>query len=316
MLDPAPAASLMHAFPPIDLAVGQEELGLCQAWTLDNTDPIYVNAVTMDAGPGWHHSNWIFVPDTQYTGPDGTFSCDARMFNELIAGLGRGSGVFFAQSTQATHEVQQFLPRVAYEIPPHSRIIGAIHVFDITGAPISTAIQFTVDGLASVDVDTLLHPLAIDDRGISIPAHGTATTAMSCNLAQVTRGGQLATRIHYVLPHFHGLATGWQLFAVGGPMDGTVIYGTSMGIGDPLGSRLDVPFDLSGATGLRIACTYQNPNANTVTWGLTRNDEMCMALAYLDGPYEYAGGSNGATTTVTNPDGSMTETTPCVALAH
>ena len=316
MLDPAPAATLTHALPAIDLPAGAELLDRCQSWTLNNADPLYVNTITMDAGPGWHHSNWLFVPDTQFIGPDGTFACGDRMFNELVAGLSRGSGVFFAQSTQATHEVQQFLPGAAYEIPPHSRVIGAIHVFNLTSAPVSTQISFRIDALASSDVTTLLHPLAIDNRGIVLAPHATTTTDISCNLAAVTRGAHLAARVHYVLPHYHGLATGFQVFAVGGANDGALIYGTSTGIGDPLGSRLATPFDLTGATGMRMACTYTNPGDVAVAYGVHRTDEMCVMLAYVDGPFEYAAGSTGTTTTAPLPDGSTGETTPCIAVSH
>ncbi len=311
----APEANLVHAFPPIDLPAGAERLDLCQAWTLQNDDPIYVDSVTMDAGPGWHHSNWMWVPEAQYAGPDGTFPCWDRMFNELDAGL-HGGGVFFAQSTQAMHEVQSFQPGAAYVITPHARIIGSIHVFNLTPDPVSSAITFTVHGLASTDVTTLLHGLALDDRNIALAPRATTTTDMSCNLAVVTRAHRLDNHIHYVLPHYHGLATGFQLFVVGGPSDGALIYGTSTGIGDPLGSALATPFDLTGATGLRLACTYQNPGDTAVGWGLHRTDEMCTMLAYVDGPQEFVGGSNGAAVTTTLPDGTIAETSPCIAVAH
>lgn len=314
-LDPAPEANLTHTFPAISLAVGEERLDLCQAWTLNNEDPIYVDSVTMDAGPGWHHSNWMWVPDDQFVGDDGTFPCSARDFNELVAGL-NGGGVFFAQSTQATHEVQSFPPGAAYMIPPHARIVGSIHVFDLTPDPIETALTFTVHGLPSTEVATLLHALALDNRNIQVLPHSTATIDMSCNLANPTRFHHLDQHIHYVLPHFHALTTGWELFVVGGPNDGALIYGTHSGIGDPLGGPLATPFDLTGATGLRLACTIQNPTSDTVTWGLTRTDEMCMVLAYVDGTQVFAGISNGAMTTSTLPDGTTEVTSPCSAIAH
>ncbi len=315
LLDPAPEASLMHAFPPIHLESGEERLDLCQAWTLNNDTPIYVDSITMDADPGWHHSNWMWVPDDQYPGDDGTFVCDDRMFNELVAGL-HGGGVFFAQSTQSTHEVQAFGPGAAYLIPAHARVVGSIHVFNLAADAVDTALTFTVHGLASTDVTTLLHGLALDNRNIAIAGRSTTTVDMSCNLANAVRSHILDQHIHYVLPHYHGLATGWQLFAVGGPNDGALIFGTSQGIGDPLGDTLSAPFDLSGASGLRLACTYENPGADAVNWGPHRTDEMCMVLAYVDGSVELAGQSSGAMTTTTATDGSSVETSPCITISH
>ncbi|MFO0682350.1 MAG: hypothetical protein U0234_09880 [Sandaracinus sp.] len=313
-ITPAPEAMLSHTFPTVDLAAGDERLELCQAWTLNNDEPIYVDSVTMDAGPGWHHSNWMWVPDTQFPGDDGTFRCRDREFDELAAALG-GGGVFFAQSTQATHEVQSFEPGAAFLVPPHARIIGAIHVFNLTADPVSTALTFTVHGLPSTHVTTLLHGLALDDRGIDIAPHSTTRVELSCDLDAAVRG-PLTARIHYVLPHFHGLTTGWELFAVGGPSDGALVYGTSSGIGDPLGGRLETPFDLTGATGLRLRCTYENPGSDAVTWGPYRTDEMCMVLAYVDGDHQFGGQSTGTPTTTTDPDGTVEQRSTCIAIAH
>src|SRR5882724_5825330 len=55
---------------------GSENFDLCVAATLHNDQPIYVNSVSMVAGPGLHHSNWMWVPDNgAFDFPEGTFSC-------------------------------------------------------------------------------------------------------------------------------------------------------------------------------------------------------------------------------------------------
>jgi hypothetical protein len=311
-IPPAPAFDATHAFPAIDLDVGGERLDDCQAWTLGNAEPIYVNAVTMDAGPGWHHSNWMFVPDTLFPGEDGTFDCRDREFNELAAELG-GGGVFFAQSTQSTHEEQRFEPGAAYFIPAHARIIGAVHVFNLSGAPLSTAVSFRVEGLPSTEVQTLLRPLALDNRGVELAPHSTTESTMDCDLAHF---GALSMRVHYVLPHYHGLATGFRLAVVGGPHDGETIFETNSAIGDPLGSTLAVPFDMTGARGMRMTCTYDNPTAEQVSWGAYRTDEMCLVLAYLDGPRAYGGQAPSVSATETLPDGTIRQTGSCITIAH
>jgi hypothetical protein len=308
----APGYDETHTFPAIDLDVGAERLDDCQAWTLNNDEPIYVTAVTMDAGPGWHHSNWMFVPDTLFPGDDGTFRCRDRMFDELSAALG-GGGVFFAQSTQSTHEEQRFEPGAAYMIPAHARIVGSVHVFNLTGAPLSTALSFHVEGLPSTEVETLLQPLALDDRGLDLAPHSTTETTMDCDLAHF---GALSMRVHYVLPHYHGLATGFRLAVVGGPRDGETIFETNAAIGDPLGSTLDVPFDMTGARGMRLTCTYENPTDGRVQWGPYRVDEMCMVLAYLDGPRSYAGEAPMVTSTEMLADGTVRQTGTCITLSN
>ena len=77
-----------------------------------------------------HHSNWTFVPDDQFTGPDGSWKCKDRGYSQLTAAL--QGGVLYAQSTQATREVQKFPDGVVVRIPPRSRIISDVHVLNTT----------------------------------------------------------------------------------------------------------------------------------------------------------------------------------------
>jgi hypothetical protein len=77
-------------------------------WTLHNDQPIYVNTVTLVNDGGYHHSNWLAVPEDKFPGEDGYFDCDERGYTELD---GRVSGtVLFAQSTQSRSETQHLRP--------------------------------------------------------------------------------------------------------------------------------------------------------------------------------------------------------------
>src|SRR5262249_26720944 len=120
---------LMHAAGPYELPVGGE-FDDCESWTLHNREPIYVQDVTFEASEGMHHSNWFFVPEGYYAGPDGRWTCRDRGFDTGVSGL--VGGVVFAQSTQATHEVQHFPSGAALVIPPRSRIVGNVHALNLT----------------------------------------------------------------------------------------------------------------------------------------------------------------------------------------
>jgi len=60
---------------------GQEIIGLCQSWTLNNPTELWVSNVTMDNGGAYHHSNWFFVPDNLYSVPDGAWNCADENFD-------------------------------------------------------------------------------------------------------------------------------------------------------------------------------------------------------------------------------------------
>src|SRR6185503_4198173 len=114
---------LRHTFQAVDMEPGQEITTLCQSWTIGNDQPLYVNSVRALNGGGWHHSNWVIVPDTIYDGPDGTWPCNERGFTQVGAGT-QGGAVLFAQSTQATDEEQRFPRGAAIVLPAHVRVIG------------------------------------------------------------------------------------------------------------------------------------------------------------------------------------------------
>lgn len=94
------ANSLRHVFPPVYLDVGEEVADVCQSWTLDNEEPLYVNAVRQTNEGGWHHSNSTFGPEEVFDGPDGTWNCDDRGYALQFAVA--AGGVLFAQSAESS----------------------------------------------------------------------------------------------------------------------------------------------------------------------------------------------------------------------
>lgn len=284
---------LEHTFPTYDVASGEDNFGTCQSWSLNNEETLFVNSVHMTNGGAWHHSNWVFVPDTAYAGEDGTWDCESRGFSEVAGAAMNGSGVFFAQSTQATDETQQFQPGVVLAIPPHSKVIGSTHLINTGSSPIATSLTFSLGVIPESDVTVRLSPLSYDYMdGLVIPARTESSSSMECDLGQ---GFRNITRrdadfhIYYVLPHYHQLGTGMTLTVVGGPHDGEVIFENTSAIGDPLGQMLDVPFDMTGSTGLRMSCHYDNPNSRDFHYANSIDGEMCLLLAYTDAPVTFGG---------------------------
>jgi hypothetical protein len=307
-----PAYVGTHAFPALELAIGEERLDTCQSWTLHNPTDLWVSGVEMTAGAGWHHSNWVFVPQTEFEGPDGTWRCRDRRFSEIAAG-GAGGGAFFAQSTQSTGEDQVFPAGTAYRIPAWSRIIGSVHVVNTTGAPLSTAITFTIRDIPETEVATRLRPLVIDDRGVELAPRATSEVTTACDFT-MANGGPLGFGVYYVLPHYHALADGMRVTVHGGPDDGRVIFETTGGIGNALGGPIDPPIDLTGALGVRIACTYTNPGADTITWGENATDEMCTMLAYTSSGVGLGGLATAITARTPLPSGTTRVESSCIAV--
>lgn len=308
--------TLEHTFPGFSVNPG-DNIYTCQSWTLDNDEAVYVNAVHMTTQGGFHHANLLFVPEDLFVGPDGTWPCDERTYSEVAAGI--SGGVFFAMSTQATEDAQQFPPGAAYRIPPRSRVIGGVHLLNTTTAPLTTAMTVSATTLPQALVTTPLQELYITNTALDLPARTVGAFTTDCNVATSYRGRAreaMAFNIYYVLPHFHELATGFKLELSGGTRDGDLVFETGGGVGDPLGQTMTAPFNVAGADGFRLTCTFDNATDTAVRYGLAREDEMCVLLAYTDAPVKVLGQSSGTSVAGTpDVDGTVPFDVGCMGLA-
>jgi hypothetical protein len=283
---PAEPEIVSLQFQPIDLQAGEELPWDCITLSLENESTLWVNTVEMTAGPAWHHSNWFFVPEDTYPGPDGQWGCSERGFDTLTTGL--AGGVLFAQSTQATTDVQSFREGAAIRIPPRSVVVGQIHLLNASDAALTTDIRLDLTTLAEQDVDTTLIGMALEYTPLAIPPRQQSQFAGDCDF-EGTYGGPLDFSLHYVMPHYHDLGTGLRIEAIGGARDGEVIFGADTRIGEPLSAPIEPAFDMADVTGLRFSCHFDNPRDDTVGWGIG-DQEMCAFLAFTDGQLGWAGG--------------------------
>lgn len=292
-------ADYSYQFEAQTIESGFEDDATCMSWTLNNDEAFWVNRVDAFNGGGWHHSNWFFIDDQTYDGPDGAWPCDDRGFDTLKAGL--NGGVFFAQSTQSKHDVQQFPPGAAFRVPARSRVVGQVHLLNTTPRDIETNFRFEVRTLPEVEVVEKLHPISMTNSLLEIPPMSTSRFDLACDFAPGFRekGLEPSFDLFYVLPHYHALGSGLRLSLVGGARDGETVFETRGGVGEPLGAQLDPPLPFDGAEGLRLSCEYENPRDVSVGYGIG-DQEMCVFLAFSNSPLTLAATSLGS-----NQDGGM-----------
>lgn len=279
-----PGAQLVHDFPENVSMPGQELLGDCRSWTLGNETELWVRAVEIEQDEGSHHSNWTFVPETAFDGPDGVWPCDERGYDEISAAL--MGGVIYAQSTQATHEVQLFPEGAAVRIPPHARIISDIHVLNLTTAEIRGHMRFALYTAPREEVTIALAPIHFSYRGLAIPPRTTSRFQTTCEVAQnfqATFDRPHAIRMFYALPHTHALGTRVFLEAVGGARDGESIFDVHGYNGEARGRSYQPPLDLTGVESIRFGCEFTNPRAESIGWGFG-DQEMCDFLGFIESP--------------------------------
>lgn len=306
-----PLAPMAHTFPAFDVPAFDEQYRDCQSWTLGNDEPLYVNAVEMAAGPGWHHSNWLYVPEETYDGDDGTWDCDTRGFDELEAGL--AGGVLFAQSTQSVGETQQFPPLHALLVPERSRVVAKVHLVNASETAINTAITLTLHPLAEAEVETRLRPFVTTYLPLELPPQEESVFSTTCDVMGPNSDDPLDFNLYYLLPHYHGFGTSYFLRATGASGEITVYDEPhTTGGGDGWGRMFTPPVDLTGVTSIEFGCRFHNTTDAPIYFG-NADGEMCMALAYSNDNRKWAGGVlNGPNlVTGTNAEGAVVYNAPC-----
>src|SRR5262249_2807584 len=150
----------------------------CRSWTLDNDTDLLVNAVQLVQDEDSHHSNWVFVPDTSFDGPDGIWPCGDRSYDFYVAtGLG---GLLYAQSTQAPQEGQKFPDRSAILVPAHPRIISDIHLLNTSGDSNIGHAHLTMYTIGASDLKAELGMFHVEYDALNIPPHASVRYTGNC----------------------------------------------------------------------------------------------------------------------------------------
>ncbi|HMR08426.1 MAG TPA: hypothetical protein PKA88_21750 [Polyangiaceae bacterium] len=271
-----------HDFPEQTVGAG-EEAYRCRSWTLDNDTELFINAVELEQNEASHHSNWMFVPEDQYPGPDGLWDCKDRGYSQLAAAL--AGGALYAQSTQAKREVQKFPDGVAVRIPPRSKITSDTHLLNTTKSGVTGNTKFTIYALDPKDVTVRLAPFHLDYHGLAIPPKATSRFSAECDLLQ-DFGGSLDAKLFYLLPHTHALGSRVFVELLGGPNDGQSLLDVRGFNGEARGKRFGPAVDLSSASGFRFGCEFKNPRNSTIKYGIG-DQEMCEVLGFFESPMAF-----------------------------
>jgi len=276
-----------HEFPEFNTPSGDEVLGLCRSWTLGNPEEIWVNAVELTNTELSHHSNWTFVPNDQFDGPDGVWPCSDRGYSQLEAAV--FGGVLYAQSTQAEHEVQKFPEGVAVRIAPYSRIISDIHILNVTPEPVVGSVELVIYEIPADEVEVRLTPFHVDVHSLDIPPRMRSRFRGECDVrADFAAAGvdSVDMDIYYILPHTHALGVRFFLEAFGGEAGDQQLFDIYGFNGEARGQFYSPPMQLRGIEGFRFGCEFENPHDGRIGWGFG-DQEMCEALGFAASPVAF-----------------------------
>ncbi len=269
-------------FAEFTVGPGEEIKSLCQSWTLNNPEELWVRAVEMEQNEKSHHSIWSFVPNTLYEGPDGVWPCEERDYSNIQSAI--NGGILYAQSTQAEWEIQRFPEGAAVRVPPYSRIVGDVHLLNTSPESVTGNISLTLYTVPADEVEVKLVPLELEFQEVLVPARARSRLVAECDLrASFERavGTAVDMDFYYILPHAHDQGRRLFMDVVGGPNDGmNLLDDQHYATYEPRGYALEPPVQVRDAHGIRFGCEYDNPLDRDLRWGFS--EEMCQFLAYVD----------------------------------
>jgi hypothetical protein len=280
----------VYQFGPFDVGANEEDTSKCVQISLHNDQPLYVNTVELTTGPGFHHSNWFYVPEHSFAGPDGTYECRDRNFNIGAAAI--VGGVLFAQSTQSSSEVQAFPGGMAIKVPVKAKLVAQIHLLNTTDEPLQLKPSIALTTLPEDRVDRLLAGISMEFHPLSLPPRMQSRFSVDCDLDplhQMNIGRAPDFNIYYTLAHYHEWGTRMLLEAVRPDGTASTVYTTTNAVGDALGGPLSPPFAMTGYTRLRLTCEYYNNTDAMIYYG-NGDGEMCVFLAFSDSAWMFGGG--------------------------
>jgi hypothetical protein len=274
-----------HKFDDHKLQPGFESDTVCESWTLNNADEIFVNSVSFQQTGGYHHSNWYFVPNTMFNLPDGTWDCNEQKLDGLQVAV--AGGVLYGQSIDVPNEVTAYPDGVAIRIPPWSRVIGVNHLINPNSSDITANVQLTVKALPKADVKTQLVPFRMIYHDLHVTPQAKSEFQTDCDFQTAQGGKAFSANLYYIQAHYHQAGIAGKLWTKGGPGDGTVLAEFGPG---PAGRVLSPPLAIQDAMGLSWSCTYSNPTDKELVWDDGNyKQEMCFWFGFIDGQKAFAG---------------------------
>jgi hypothetical protein len=207
---------------------------------------------------GTHHTVLTVQPAGQ---PDGTAICGDPFEGgpKQLYGTGVGS-------------VPMKLPSgVAVKIAKGQQLHLNLHLFNAGASPLSgtSSISVVTAPPDQIEHEAELHIWGKGD-GLTVAPNTTSTQTAACTV-------QSASTLFIVQPHMHQLGKHLRFGHAPAGQEFNVLFDQPYSFDAQVHAELSPPVALAAGDQLGIECTYDNPTAQTVTFGESSKEEMCFA---------------------------------------
>lgn len=214
------------------------------------------------APPGTHHTALSATPGDE---PDGVFPCgpDTNGFQFLF-----GSGVGTEPFT---------LPDgVGFKLYKGQRIILNLHLYNTSTSDLTGTSGIEVKLARPEDVIHEAETRYVLGFELEVPP-GTSSSEVSCHV-------QYETTIFGAFPHMHRMGAHMKGMAKQPDGSETVFHDAPYTFEEQLDYLVDPPLTVAPNSVIKGQCTFENTTADTIVFGDSSDDEMCVLGVYVYPP--------------------------------
>lgn len=265
----APAAGEGYQIhvPPFPVPA-QYEREIFLRMDVGNAEDIYVNTFEVLCRPGTHHMiaygySDEFDPENPAIGvmrdqnlPDGRANFNLTM----------GTGAMYCGAQEPKFDLR-LPPGIAMKIPANASLDINSHYFNVTD---NTLFGEVFLNMRTIPEDSVKEVLVIRDINnedeLFLPKQKSTTI-------EYTKIFNRGTQIRQMFAHMHKRGYMFEVFQVGGPNDGELLY-VSYDYQHPPYKFFEPALDMRAGTGLRTRVSYNNDTDRDISFGVTSEDEM------------------------------------------
>lgn len=248
------------------------EVWLCEVYSLPTDIPMNINWVEYQHNAGTHHMTLSSPGLAGGEIPHGTYDC-ADLYND--SSLMENQVMFFGGQGDAGGNL--YLPEgVAAQFPAGIDVIHEVHYVNPTDETVP--LYSRVNGWAIPDEEVVdgIWGGQTRDENIEIPANASHTEWSRCVMTE-------DVEVHFLASHTHELGVDFKVRRFDGENVADEVIYQNDDWHSPLITQYNPPLVVPAGTGFEWSCTWDNPNADPVSYGSESTDEMCN-LAYVHTP--------------------------------
>ncbi len=178
-----------------------------------------------------------------------------------------GGDIYGVTGSQHPYHDERFPDGVGKKFQGGQLMIFDYHYFNSSAAPVQARAAVNFHTVDAAHVAKLAHTFGFYNLGIFIPPASTKAFTKQCTFTQ-------DIMVSKVIRHTHKWGTDFSVDYFGGPDDGKHIWTTQSY--EDTDHLLDPPVLMKKGTGFKFTCDFKNTTANTLKFGLTASDEMCI----------------------------------------